>query len=622
MRFEWMTGEDGILKTRVLEEACVQRGERKAGSGWVRGVCIGACVMLDALLALIFMEAVSRNSYDEAMIWLIDYTPYVLMDMGLAALVLAALVFLFGRAAPALALGNGCLLLFAVINRVKLDLRGEVFQYQDLGQAREGLTAAMRFGLGSLGFTRLMGFAAVLLIVLVPLLFAGMRVLRGKPRIRLACLVTALVLCAAAGASLQRVELPKGWAESAEDEYRQKGLIAGFMGRTPGGVSWKTGMTEPEGYGREAVEQVLGPFRTKGEEPDRLPNILFVMSESLFDMTGDYQLSEDPLTYFKELQQRYWGGELLSPTYGGGTSMVEYEVLTGYSVSDTDGASFNTSSGLIVGGMASVVSVLEGYGYETMAIHPNTGKFYNRRSVYKLMGFDSALFSEELPAAPQGQTQFPSDEYLFEQIIAAYERRTPEKPWFCHVVTYQNHGGYDFTSDLSGIEVLDELGEREKLNVSNFVNLLRLSDEALRGLIAYFDEQPEPTVIVIWGDHAPAFSQFGAELPQDGALLPRYYTTPLLIYSNYGLELSAMPRQMRSYRLGALVLRALGLDADAYLNYVGSEDACDVMTFGNLVQKDGLLQEDGPLCASQKEILYLLHYDRIFGENYGEAMNR
>lgn len=598
-----------------------QRNEHRNSGGGIRSLCIGICLLIDALLTLIFMEAISRNSYNEAMIWLMEYTPYALANAGFIVLVLEVLAFLFGRIAPAFVLGNGCFLLLAVINRTKLSLRGEVFQYTDLSQAQEGLAAAMKFGPGSLGLTRLMGFAALLLVVMVPLLFVGMRVLRGRGCSRLVCFAVAAVLCTAAGAALREVDSPYE-TTTAESEYHQKGLIIGFLGRTPGAINWMTGMQEPEGYARAAVERTLEPYRAGTREPELCPNILFIMSESLFDIAGEFHLSEDPLAYFKELQESFWGGQLLSPTYGGGTCAVEYEVLTGYSVSDTSGQSFNTSQGLIVDGMDSLVSLLEGYGYETLAIHPNTGGFYNRRNVYRMMGFDNALFSEELPKPPKGKTQFPSDEYLFEQIIAAYEQRTPGKPWFCHAVTYQNHGGYDFESGLSGVAVFDEMGEKEMLNVSNFVNLLKLSDDALRNLIAYFDARQEPTVIVIWGDHAPAFGQFGIELPRDSVSLAHYYKTPLLIYSNYGLDLSAMPHQVRSYRLGALVMRLLGFDADAYLNFVSSADACDTMVFGNLVEKNGVIEEDRELCAQQNRLLYLLHYDRIFGDNYGEVMNR
>lgn len=43
--------------------------------------------------------------------------------------------------------------------------------------------------------------------------------------------------------------------------------------------------------------------------------------------------------------------------------------------------------------------------------------------------------------------------------------------------------------------------------VNRYLSMMRKSEEALKNLIAYFQQVEEPTVIVVFGDHQPHFSQ-------------------------------------------------------------------------------------------------------------------
>jgi len=571
-------------------------------------IALWIALAIDALCVLIWMEAMNHDSYNNTLIWILENTPYALCSYVIIILSIAAFVFLLGRMYSAVALGNSLFLLMGIIQRFKLQLRGDPIKLTDTAMIKEAAQAAMKYLGGGIQLTEMMLHSILLMSICVPLLFLGVHVMKNKPIRRM--LAFAAVVCALIGCIRVFPSLEFKCLLSWEDHW-QRGLLISFFDTS-------IVMVEPEGYDEQRVLELLQDYEQNRNIPDQLPHVLFVMSESLFDLSHDLKLSEDPMSYFKELQNDYWGGNHLSSVYGGGTSSVEYEVLTGYRVSDTNGSAYAADIGVIKPGMKTLVSQFSSYGYFTQAIHPNTGLFYNRNTAYKVLGFDDMLFSESLPPAPKEVFPFPSDDYLFDQIIRAFENRPDGKPWFCYTITYQNHGGYSFESDLSDVRIEMQLDDEEMLNARNFVNLVKLSDEALRKLIAYFDALEEPVVIVIFGDHAPTVSQFGIELPQDRMERMHYQTTPLLVYSNYGLDVTSLPKSIPSYRLGAQILRLIGLNGDGYLNYVGSDDAVSLTHFDGMIDCDGTLIVDPERYELEEKRLRLLHYDRVFGKNYGE----
>lgn len=616
---EALTSPCGRKTARMRHSAC--DGIRLTrGTALLRGACIALALVLNALCVLIFMEAIGANSLSRAMIFVLERTKYAACGAALILSLSAVLLFLLGRMTAALALNNLFFLCLGVVEYFKMQLRGEPFQPTDLALAGEALGVAGNMIGGSVSATPLMLLGAALMIVGIPVLFAGIRVLRGKPLPRVISLVAsaaALAACIlfAAGSPLMALE-PEVKVCIIDDDYRMRGFLVAFINRVQ--VSGTNAIAKPEDYTPEQVAAVLDAHASDGTGPQMKPNILFLMSESLYDPTQTLALSEDPLAYFRQLQAEHWGGSFLSSVYGGGTVASEYEPLTGYRIQDSGGLSFTAPGGVMQSGMLSVVSVLKSYGYYAQALHPGGKNFYSRSSAYGKLGFDSALFRADLDAVPKNVFRYPSDEYMFDQLIKTYENRPEDQPWFCHAVTYQNHGGYDFESDFSQVRVEESLPDKQLQSAQNYANMLKLSDDALRRLIAYFDAQDEPMVIVMWGDHAPAISQFGKTLPDGQVSQMRHiYATPLLIYSNFDLDTSCLPESISSYRLGAYVLRLLGMDCDPYFNYLSSEDAMNLTLFEGLIEQDGEWITDPQRYAGENDNLLLLHYDRLYGEKYG-----
>lgn len=572
--------------------------------------CLLLSLVINALCLMIIMEVIARDSYDTTMIWILENTSYAMCTLGFILLALATIVLIIGRVFPALLLCNTALIVAGIIQHFKLLLRGSPIKLSDVLFIKEGFQAALRFVDSGFKITRFMMFGMFAMIVCVPLLYRGVKVLAGHWKIRFASVVALAVLIVVYVPFMTEVTMENA---IAWDDHKKRGTLIAFFDE-------EAIMAEPENYSEQHVRSILEAHAGREVPLEEKPNVLFVMSESLFDMSSDLVLSEEPMPYFKELQNRYWGGTHLSSAYGGGTASVEYEVLTGYRVADTNGLAYFLDIGVIKPDMKSLVSVFNSNGYFTQAIHPNSGAFYNRELVYRSFGFDSALFSDTLAPAPKEVFPFPSDDYLFDEIIRAFKDKPENEPWFCYAITYQNHGGYGFESNLNEIQIRGELANDEHRNARNFINMVKLSDTALRKLIAYFDGVEEPTMIIVFGDHAPGIAQFGLELPTSTPQRMRYQETPVLIYSNYGLDTSILPRKIPSYRLGAYVLRLVGIDCDAYMNYLASDDIESLTCFDGWIEREGEYIQDFERYRAEADRMYTVHYDRLIGENFGEGM--
>lgn len=591
----------------------------------LRGVSMLGSLAINAFLVLLFIEMIARSDVVSSLEW-IAWRPYhAFVSAALIFAVSAALLMCTGRMSAAIAIANFFFLLMAVIHHYLLEFKGTPFQFSDIVLAKEAVGIADRF-LAGMQFSREIALGVIVLLILVPCLFIGLRLrLRGRQRL-LASLVS-LALCAGYTVFFLHVDVNRYIRLQPLKDYQDYGFMLGFAYTIPTPFSGNNDdLKKPENYSREQVEAILAPHAGSQQTPSQLPDVLFLMVESYFDMDelGKYAVNIDPIADFRHLQQAYWGGEYITRAYGGFTVFAEYEVLTGYRSSDTWGIPFINAKAMPLG-METIATVLKRHGYQTHVTHPNTREYYNRLRAYTAMGFDTIALAEDMEPAPDTSfSGYPSDAYFYDQIIKSYESRDKDKPWFCHAVTYQNHGPYSYALMDERIEVTGSaMTEKEAHVASNFAYSLKVGTDELLRLLEYFDNQERPVMVVVWGDHAPNLSFFGIEQPESPAALSEYYETPLLIWNNYGLEVTGLPENVAAYRLGAYVLRLLGIESDAYFNYLSSDSAENLYAcMEGMVEKDGEAVMDEALYERAKQEMLVLHYDRLMGENYGGEVIR
>lgn len=335
---------------------------------------------------------------------------------------------------------------------------------------------------------------------------------------------------------------------------------------------------KPDGYNKEDAAALLASYDTNDtESATHTPNIIVIMNEAFSDLSvlGDFETNEDYMPFLHSLMQEGTpntiSGHLNVSVLGGNTANTEFEFLTG-----------NTMAFLPQGSVAyqqyvksndySIATYLKSKGYDTIAMHPYNASGWDRDKVYPLLGFDT-FYSLKDWVNPVKIRKYVSDQSCYDKIIELYEQKDANTPFFLFNVTMQNHSSYSEEYDNFHPDITVE-GTSSKI-LPNYLSLIKLSDQALENLIEYFSQADEDTIIVFFGDHQPSNSvaapvwklngRSGDSLTEEEEA--RRYKVPFIIWANYDIEAASNVETSANY-LGGHVLRAAGLPLYDYRNYL------------------------------------------------------
>ena len=307
---------------------------------------------------------------------------------------------------------------------------------------------------------------------------------------------------------------------------------------------------KPSSYNPEAFNAIDDTAESTELNDISKPNIVMIMSEAFSDISNSESINfdeyGDPLEFYNQFINRddVISGHIVVPNFGGGTSDTEFDVLTGCSTKYID--SSQVSYNFIRKPMEAMPRLLKNIGYDTLAIHPGYGWFYNRTNVYKNMGFDDFIYLEEdFDPSTQNKGGYISDEVTTQSIIDNFENhvKNNDDPLFEFCVTIQNHGPYEekyenlktnFSTDI-------QLTDDEKAIYSGYFQGIDDADAQIETLVNYFESIDEPVVLVFFGDHLPGFSngmsyfsQFRPDIDLNGNQWQQIkaYETPFFICAN------------------------------------------------------------------------------------------
>jgi phosphoglycerol transferase MdoB-like AlkP superfamily enzyme len=268
--------------------------------------------------------------------------------------------------------------------------------------------------------------------------------------------------------------------------------------------------SEPASEARETEASSEPTDAPAAPEPSVRPSIVFLMSESFFDITQlpNVTFSEDPLPNFRRLSAESTDGGFHSNTYSGGTGNVEMEMFTGISsvlLKESETLT-SLSSNELYQELPSMVKLLRSAGYRTTAIHSHNNRLFNRSISFPAIGFEQVLFSDSFPADVEMKGGYISDMALAKEMIRLYEARSQEEPYFLYALSMENHQPYtaDKFSEPLQIGIESPVLSQEDLGIlSSLVQGLMDADRSLGYLLDYFDAQDEPVILVFCGDHLP-----------------------------------------------------------------------------------------------------------------------
>jgi len=381
---------------------------------------------------------------------------------------------------------------------------------------------------------------------------------------------------------------------------------------------------KPKIYTEENIKQIIeGIDREEDGKIDQIlnpKNIIVIMNESLCDLEVVRQLevSQDYIPFIKSLENNCIKGNLHVSTFGGGTSVTEYEFLTG----NTKHFLPNISSPYVSLNESTeegLCRILKEQGYYTVAMHPFEGTNWNRNNAYPSMGFDEFLTEEDFKESEKLR-HFVSDKGNYQKIIDYYEAYRREDGLFIFNVSMQNHGGYDINNGTVDISV--KLEDYDDTLINTYLSLVYESDKAFEYLISYFEEVNEPTMIVMFGDHFPnlptefiTYLYGGTERKHlSDEENSRMYITPYIIWTNYESHFQEIEDMSANY-LGSFLLECAGLELTDYNRFLLNllEDIPVVGFYGIYDKERNFISyvdvEDG-LLESYQALQYLRIKDR------------
>ena len=376
-------------------------------------------------------------------------------------------------------------------------------------------------------------------------------------------------------------------------------------------------LDKPEDYSRGQVRELMESYPTEAGDPAARPtNIIVVMNESFADLTifEGLEVSEDPTPFLHSMKENTVRGWMYSPVTGGGTASVEFEYLTGFS---TIFQPPHTVAYQLYAeeGMPSLAALAGSVGYDSTAFHPYKSSGWNRPIVYEDMRFDHQLYEEDV-TAPYLIRRYVSDQSDYETLYSITDRAEGD-PAFIFNVTMQNHSSYaQGWNNLEKTITLPTEQRTADTTAEQYLSLMRASDDALRDLIAHYEQSPEPTMIVFFGDHQPplknAFYEqlYGKPLDQRTTEeVLKQYATPFFLWTNYDIQEREDVVLSPNY-LGVLTAKAAGLPLTGFMSFLSQlYEELPVITPVGIITGDGQAVKREELTEEQQE--WLMAYETL-----------
>jgi len=407
--------------------------------------------------------------------------------------------------------------------------------------------------------------------------------------------------------------IPIMWDQ--KENYASNGFAIAFALNVP-----MAKVLAPPAYSDEVLD-AIEPGPTGVSMPEQKPDIIVVMSESFWDPTQlpKTTITPDPMPHVRAVRS----GSVFSPEFGGMTANVEFEALTGFSNAFLPYGSIPYQQ-YVRGAVPSLASFFRAEGYETTAMHPFEGWFWNREHVYDAFGFDRFLSIEKLPPM-RSRGPLVSDDSLTDEIIRRAD--AAQRPFFTFAVSLQGHGPYEpnrYTDPSVKVESVASYWTGK--SIQTYAESIADADRSFQRLIDWAQKRERHTVLVFFGDHLPPLNQAYTEtgfmagpVPdrrEEAAKLAQHRETPLVVWSNKNGPMKDIGSISPSL-IPLKLFQAAGIEHPYYTGFLGRVDAeYDVIERHVLIAPTGATQD-----WSQQKLVdplindfRLLQYDALFGK--------
>ena len=472
-------------------------------------------------------------------LWIGRETPYLLLALNALPVLLLYLLAcgIFRRPILAAWLITGLLLSLFAINQLKVEQLAEPVIFSDFLLTPQLINSPELFA----HYTRPGWLAALLVFWLVA---AALLWWLEWIRFRLWESLALMLIGAIGLVMLASPSLPPGRLYHGEEmvmrpwqtleNARKYGLAA-----TLAADSSRTMLSRPQPDPAilEEVDRRFGSNQTETSEPEQLPDIILLLSESFFD-PGILQHTDScqALPDFCDLRQSGLSASITVPTLGGNTTRTEFEVLTGVPYARLESSDYPYVS-VVTRPMAALPNLLVSKGYRAVAIHPHHRTFWQRQRALPLLGFDTFLAEEDFK--DRRRSGYYLSDQVMTDLVALQLDVEPETPAFIFAISMENHGPWGSRPNLDeswkSLPVPEALPPELHAPWRQYLYHARQSSAALKRLSDIIAKRQRPTLLVFFGDHLPGLHGVFQSLGFDNGETAYRQKTPVLALANFDL---------------------------------------------------------------------------------------
>ena len=321
---------------------------------------------------------------------------------------------------------------------------------------------------------------------------------------------------------------------------------------------------------------------TQLNQKETLPNIIFVMSESHWDAT---QLDKSIPKNITPTINKNQLSTVLSPSFGGGTANVEFEVLTSLNVFLNHNELAYASK--LKRPTYSLATYLNSLGYDSTAMHNNGKYFYNRSAVYQNFGFHRFTSIENMINMKErskyiNQAGWATDDLLYTSIRE--QLKNTSQPQFIYAISVENHPMYGddrFGKDHFKI-TKKGISDSTKQALNTYLSGMQRADDKLKSLIEDVKQLERPTIVIFFGDHLPnlrtvydEYGFFASAQEKTEKKDVKFFETPLAVWANFPIDKKQFEGQFISaHFLAPKVLQAAHIPLSPYYSFIQKVNSC------------------------------------------------
>ncbi len=258
-------------------------------------------------------------------------------------------------------------------------------------------------------------------------------------------------------------------------------------------------------------------------------NLIVLQVESLENFVIGKQVNGQEITpnlnrllnnslYFPNFYEQVWNGTSSDAELMTNTSV--YPVRQGSTFFRFPGNTYN-----------SLPKILENHGYQTLAIHPDKGGYWNWREALTGIGFQRTIDEGYFQMDERIGLGLSDGSYL-RQVGAVF--KSEKQPFYTFLITLTSHAPFDLPAQYRKLN-LDPAVDESKLG--GYFQSIHYTDQQIGTFIDKLSKDGllENTVIALYGDHTGVHKFYDDEIKQlknpESWWLEGYNQIPLIIYS-------------------------------------------------------------------------------------------